>query len=134
MIEAHARDFAGDRRRDRTESTLQALTRLLEAARRRASLDAVAVSDASGLLLAGAGASQLCEELAAWAPLVAQRADNDILPSALDWFESRTRLQRLSIDGLEVVVTLCGVDACESTELEAVAAGCSRILGQRPIR
>jgi hypothetical protein len=117
-----------ERRQNRTESALEALTRLVEASRRRAGVDAVTVSDRSGLLLAGAGPHQLCEELAAWAPLMAHRADNDTIPSCLDAFEGRTRLRRLRIDGFEIVVSFCGAEPDQASELDAVSAGCSRIL------
>jgi hypothetical protein len=118
-----------ERRRDRTEDTLAALTRLLEAARRRSGLEALSVADSSGLLLAGAGPSRLCEELAAWAPLVARRADNDTAPTCLDALERRTGRRRLSVNGIEVVVTTAGDIAPSSGELDAVAAGLRRILG-----
>jgi hypothetical protein len=117
-----------DRRVDRTEDALGALGKLVEASRRRTGLTALAVSDSLGLLLAGAGAHQLCEELAAWAPLVGRHADNDTVPSCLDAYEGRTSLRRLAIDGFEVVVSLCGSGAGTSAELDAVSAGCRRIL------
>jgi hypothetical protein len=128
MIDAARPDAIDDRRRDRTRNALEALTRLVEASRRRSGLEAVTVSDPSGLLLAGAGAHRLCEELAAWAPVMARGADNDTVPSSLDSFEGRMRLRRLSIDGLEVVVTFCGARAEHASELDAVTAGCTRIL------
>ena len=129
MIDAAIRDAENDRRRNRTESALEALTRLVEASRRRAGLEAVTISDRAGLLLAGAGAHQLCEELAAWAPVVARAADNDTVPTLLDSFEGRMRLRRLSVDGIEIVVTFCGERADHPEELEAVTRGCTRILG-----
>jgi hypothetical protein len=119
-----------DRRQNRTESTLEALSRLVEASRRRSGVQAVAVADRAGLLLAGAGAHQLCEELAAWAPLMGRGADNDIIPSCLDSFEGRMRLRRLSVDGIEIVVSFSGSGADTASELDAVAAGCARILRQ----
>lgn len=131
MSDARPRDPRDDRRRNRTSSAIEALTRLVEASRRRAGLDAVTVSDRGGFLLAGAGAHRLCEELAAWAPIIAHAADNDTIPTSLDSFESRTRLRRLAVDGIEIVVTLCGPGAAESPELDAVSAGCERILGRR---
>jgi hypothetical protein len=129
MIEAAPRDPREDRRKHRTEVALEALTRLVEASRRRTELDAVTVSDPNGLLLAGAGAARLCEELAAWAPVTGRGADNDTVPSSLDSFESRTRLRRLSVDGIQIVVTFCGARADAPAELDAVSAGCARILG-----
>lgn len=129
MMEAAPRDPSEERRKHRTEVALEALTRLVEASRRRARLDAVTVSDPTGLLLAGAGAARLCEELAAWAPGMVRSADNDTIPSSLDAFEGRTRLRRLSVDGIQIVVTFCGERADEPAELDAVTAGCTRILG-----
>ena len=58
-----------DRRQARSENTQVALTRLLEAARRTAAFEALALGDELGLLVAGAGAAELCDELAAVAPL-----------------------------------------------------------------
>jgi hypothetical protein len=120
---------ATDRRRDRTTDALSALTRLLDAARRRSGLEALAVAEPGGTLLAGAGPARLCDELAAWAPLVGSSAANDSVPSRLDVFERRALVRRLAVDGVELIV--CGVGDTEPTrrELGTVAAGCSRILG-----
>jgi hypothetical protein len=117
-----------ERRRDRTEETLSALTRLLEAARRRSGLEAMSVADSSGLLLAGAGPVRLCEELAAWSPLVSRRADNDVAPTCLDGLERRTGRHRLSLDGIEVVVSTAGRVTPPRGEMDAVTAGLRRIL------
>lgn len=118
-----------ERRKDRSENTLGALTRLLEAARRRAELEALAVGDSAGMLVAGAGAAQLCDELAAYAPLVvADEPANDTVPSSLMALERRMRVQRLAIDGFEVFV--CGSGG-GIPNLAEVAQGCERILGRR---
>jgi hypothetical protein len=117
-----------DRRKDRTTETLRALSRLLEAARRRAGLEALAVADGAGLLLAGAGPARLCDELAAWAPLVERMADNDTAPSALDSLERRTGRRRLSVDGFEIVVSALGDTPSAAREMDAVSAGLRRIL------
>ena len=76
------------------------------------------------------GISDMCEELAAWAPLVGRHADNDTVPSCLDAFEGRPSLRRVAIDGFEIVVSLCGSGAGTSAELDAVSAGCRRILNR----
>lgn len=122
-----------DRRKDRCETTLGALTRLLEAARRRSELDALALCDQAGCLVAGAGAAQLCDELAAYAPLLAGQDDpaNDTLPTSLQAHERRFRVQRLSIDGVEVLLCESGSRA---SDMSAVAEGCRRILGARSLR
>jgi hypothetical protein len=129
-MDAATLDPTLERRQNRTESALEALTRLVEAARRRSGSAAVTISDPSGLLLAGAGPHRLCEELAAWAPLMVRQPDNDTVPTSLDAYEGRTRLRRLSIDGFEIVVTYHGPEARGPSELDAVSAGCRRILRQ----
>jgi hypothetical protein len=122
-----------ERRKDRCETTLGALTRLLEAARRRSDLDALALCDGAGFLVAGAGAAQLCDELAAYAPILASEDGpaNDTLPTSLMARERKFRVQRLSIDGIEVLLCESGA---QSSDFTAVAQGCQRILGQRPPR
>jgi len=128
MLPAAHPDLA-ERRRDRTTDALSALTRLLDAARRRSGLEALAVAEPSGVLLAGAGPARLCDEMAAWAPLAEKLPANDAVPSRLDVFERRAFVQRLAVDGVELIV--CGVGEGETTraELGTVAEGCSRILG-----
>jgi hypothetical protein len=118
-----------ERRRDRTEEALSALSRLLDAARKRSGIEALAVAEPGGVLLAGAGPARLCDEMAAFAPLAARTPANDALPSRLDVLERRALVRRLAVDGLELIV--CGLGEGESTrrELGSVAEGCARILG-----
>jgi hypothetical protein len=58
-----------DRRLDQRSDCLVGLRRWLEASRRDLGLGAIALADAEGCLVAGAGPAQGCEELAALAPL-----------------------------------------------------------------
>jgi hypothetical protein len=118
-----------DRRVSRSENTLVALTRLLEAARRSAELEAVAIGDDAGLLVAGAGAAELCDELAAIAPL-GTAAANDTVPTRLDVLSRRTEVRRLAVDGLAVFISGRGGDL--GLGLSRVAAGCARILAKNP--
>jgi len=101
-----------DRRRDRTSETLQAL----------------ALTDRSGLLLSGSGPARLCDELAAWAPLVGRTPDNDTMPSSLDALERRTGRRRVALDGIEIIVSTLGDGAGADREIDAVSAGLRRIL------
>lgn len=118
----------GERRSDRFADDDLALERLLDAERRRQRLRAVALADATGCLVAGAGAFAECEELAALAPLLAAAsAANDAIPTRLDVLERRRAVRRLRLDGIEVL--LCGQsDGDGAPELVALAAGCRRIL------
>ena len=61
-----------DRRQRRSVDPLIALHYHLAQARTQSSLDAIVVADASGVVVAGAGSWAACEELAAYAPLLAR--------------------------------------------------------------
>ena len=117
-----------DRRHDRTTDTLGALTRLLESARRKSGFEALTLADDAGLLVAGAGAAELCDELAAVSPMQATWAANDTVPSALDVVEGRARLRRLRVNGIEVILCGLGGQRDEESALDGVAQGCGRIL------
>src|SRR5687767_12743738 len=108
-----------DRRYCRTTDPLLALARLLDAARRESSIDAVAVADETGCLVAGAGPWQACEELAAHAPLWQAGSAPDGREVAL-----------LSIDGVAVLVCSAGNPDARALALGRAAAGCRRILGR----
>jgi hypothetical protein len=121
-----------DRRKLRTDDSLIALARLLDAARRTGGLEALVLADDAGLAIAGAGLATECEQLAAMAPfLVGSEPANDTLPSRLDVMTRSTAVRRLRIDGIDVF--LCAEGAGETTErsLSDAADGCERILRRR---
>ncbi|MEO6601952.1 MAG: hypothetical protein ABIQ16_18885 [Polyangiaceae bacterium] len=119
-----------DRRQARSENTQVALTRLLEAARRSAELEALALGDELGLLMAGAGAAELCDELAAVAPLFG--SPNVELPLSLDVLGAGTEVRRLAIDGTELFI--CGRGGDLDAALRQAVAGCARILVEKKAR
>lgn len=119
-----------DRRQARSENTQVALTRLLEAARSAAALEALALGDELGLLMAGAGAAELCDELAAVAPLFG--SPSTALPTSLDVLGSGTEVRRLAVDGFEMFI--CGRGADLGPALGRIAAGCARILVEKKSR
>lgn len=133
-----------ERRRARTSDPLRALSRLLDSVRQRAQLEAVAVADETGLLVAGAGPWRACEELAALAA-DANPPANDVVPCRIDVISRATDARRVRIDGVEVLLAARARSdspaAGESTAasesgvfpaavLDDVAAGCERILGK----
>jgi hypothetical protein len=118
-----------DRRRSRSENTLVALTRLLEAARTAAALEAVALGDDAGLLVAGAGAAELCDELAAIAPLGGAAA-TDTLPTGWDVLGRPIEVHRVAVAGLDLFVSGRGGNL--GLGLGRIAAGCTRILAKEP--
>src|SRR5262249_3997345 len=61
-----------ERRRRRSDDPLVALHYQLAHARQEGQLEAIVVADDAGVVVAGAGAWATCEELAAYAPILAQ--------------------------------------------------------------
>ena len=118
-----------ERRRNRSEDALTALTRLLDATRQAEALSALAVADGSGCLVAGSGAARLCEELCAFAPLLVCPPSNDTIPTRLDVISRKTLVRRVSVDGIEVLV--CGHGDDPAAALVRASEGAARILGAR---
>jgi len=119
-----------DRRQARSENTQVALTRLLEAARRSAALEALALGDELGLLVAGAGAAELCDELAAVAPLFG--SPHTSLPTNLDILGGGTEVRRLAVDGCQMFISGRGTGL--DLALGGIASGCQRILVEKKSR
>ena len=121
-----------ERRRNRSSDALIALSHLLESARRRERLPALAIADASGLLVAGAGIFQDCEELAAQAPLLVSPATaEEGVTRRLDAFQRHSQVRRVFVNDVEVLVCGQGDGAGCDRALPDVVAGCQRILGTR---
>jgi hypothetical protein len=116
------RPLETERRHGRSNDTLVSLCRLLDATRRDSGLSAVAVADSSGCLVAGSGASQLCEELAAISTLPA----NDPRLDELGFRGQKPPVRQLWIDGYEVSISALG-NANDSDYLR-LSDGCRRIL------
>jgi hypothetical protein len=115
------RSLATERRHGRSADTLVSLCRLLDATRRDGGLAAVAVADASGCLVAGSGAAQLCEELAAISTLPA----NDPRLDELGFRGVKPPVRQLLIDGFEVSITALGG---RDSDYLRISDGCRRIL------
>ncbi|MDB4933060.1 MAG: hypothetical protein JWP87_32 [Labilithrix sp.] len=130
---------AEDRRRRRSADPLVALHYQLSETRSRGELDAIVVADTSGVVVAGAGSWPVCEELAAYAPLLADgswASMTDSVTSRVETLRRDVEIRALVIGGQEVL--LCarrqrrgeGREAGEGVErdLDQAAAGISRIL------
>jgi hypothetical protein len=127
-----------DRRLRRSTDPLVALHYQLSTTRARGELDAIVVADASGVVVAGAGSWPVCEELAAYAPLLAEGAWSsmtDQVSSRVESLRSEVEVRSLRVAGQEVLLCArrqprAGVEAQAKVtrDLEAAAAGVSRIL------
>ena len=104
-----------ERRATVRHDTLASLQRWLEACRRDSGQQALALSDEQGCLIAGAGPSRLCDELAAFGPASLVTA-----PAA-----AQTNSMALG-RGRAFLCAQAGL--LEQESLTRVAEGCSRIL------
>jgi len=124
-------DSSNDRRVRRSSDPITALHYQLSSTRYEAGFDAVVLVDDAGALVAGAGAWPLCEELAAFAPLLAHRDHlrHREASDAVTALLPRVALVTLSIHGSDVVLAARGEPMSGAEHhLALAAAGCHRIL------
>jgi hypothetical protein len=119
-----------ERRRRRSEDPITALHYQLSSSRSEAGLEALVLVDESGCLVAGAGAWPVCEELAAYAPLLARpEAANATVGTRIEALSGEVTVRAAAVDGVEVL--LCGRGGADGRDatLARALAGCRRILG-----
>jgi hypothetical protein len=121
QISAQQRPRGAERRSRRSDDTMTALHYQLAFARHEGGFEALVLADASGCVVAGAGAWPTCEMLAAYAPLFADRSGP---PEA-----GPMEVQKLVIDGSEVLLCARGGSAAKVPSMARAASGCRRILG-----
>jgi hypothetical protein len=123
-----------ERRRRRSGDPLIALHYQLSQARWRGELDAIVVADASGVVVAGAGSWAACEEIAAYAPLLARRSPEaapEPPPSEGSRVEALRRevlVTTLEVDDQEMLICVRGGESPSASLAQAVF-GVARILG-----
>ncbi|MFO0677701.1 MAG: hypothetical protein U0169_14290 [Polyangiaceae bacterium] len=115
-----------ERRKRRSEDPLVALHFQLSTALRESEAAAVVLADMSGVVVAGAGSWALCEELAAYAPLIAR---NDVAAEGgrIQELRGHVEVRTLVVEGQEVLLCARGVPAF-GTALVRAAEGVKRIL------
>ncbi len=117
---------APDRRLRRSDDPLVALHYQLSETRRRGGIAAIVVADTSGLVVAGAGSWPLCEELAAFAPLL-QEGTVDALPSRGGDLAEAVAVRTVQAGGQDVLLCYRGGQIPPEL-LGAAANGIARIL------
>jgi hypothetical protein len=125
--------FLEDRRRKRSADPLVALHYQLSQARTEGHLDAIVVADDAGVVVAGAGSWAVCEELAAYAPLLAQK---DVCvwnepgarsTSRMSQLSTEVDVQALEVDGQTILLCARG-GMLRGMAMERAAFGVTRIL------
>jgi len=118
-----------ERRRKRSDDVVTALHYQLATARNESGLEALVLVDDRGSLLASAGAWAPCEELAAFAPLLARPEDarrNAVVGRLSDLARDTTSI---AIDSLGAPLLLSAKGASDAQDaMLRVAAACVRIL------
>ena len=118
-----------ERRRQRSDDPLVALYYQLANVRQEGQLDAIVVADDSGVVVAGAGASAVCEELAAYAPLLAQGVWSEPgldAESLLGALRTDVDVEAVNLDGQSVL--LCARGGPGRDLMKRAAQGVARIL------
>ena len=125
--------FLEDRRRKRSEDPLVALHYQLSQARSEGRLDAIVVADDAGVVVAGAGAWAVCEELAAYAPLLAQgvwQEPGARTKSRVSELSREVDVQPVDVDGQTILICARG-GMLRTLAMERAAFGVTRILSQK---
>jgi len=124
---------ANERRKKRSPDPLIALHYQLAHARTDASLEAIVLADTSGVVVAGAGSWVVCEELAAYAPFLANESEV-ALPSRMESLKGDLDVRTMQAAGQPML--LCALSpkgklrpgAARNEAAERCAAGVARIL------
>jgi hypothetical protein len=124
------RDERRERRTRRSVDPITALHYQLAALRRAAALDALVLVDDTGCLVAGAGAWPVCEELAAYAPLLAHRdrIQRRAVSARIASLSAESETLTFDALGQPLVLTCRGGASGRRTALEHAANGVRRIL------
>ncbi len=118
-----------ERRQRRSEDPLVALHFQLSQVRHEASLDTVVIADGAGLVVAGAGSWAACEELAAFAPLIAQ--GEAVGSYRTESMRKRVAVRMVDVAGERLLLCTRASEALSSdgeAALLRTAKGISRIL------
>ena len=126
-----------DRRRKRSNDPLVALHYQLSHSRSEGHLETIVVADFAGLVVAGAGAWAACEELAAYAPLLAEGGWTEpgvAAQSRVDEIRADVDVQPVDVDGQTVLLCARGSKSVSRGQtapmLDKTARAVARILSK----
>ncbi len=122
--------LGAERRKRRSDDLITALHYQLSVARSEGKLEALVLVNDRGCLVAGAGAWPVCEELAAYAPLLAEPG----LPTSLTVgtriadLSEQVLIRPLPLGEAEALLASRGGGEDRSAYVARAAVGCQRIL------
>jgi len=119
-----------DRRRKRSNDPLVALHYQLAQTRKDGRFDAVVVADDAGVVVAGAGAWATCEELAAYAPLIAQGGLPEAALRGSRVAEMGSMMEVVAVEVGGQTVLLCARGVRGPKAMQNAAQGVARILAK----
>ncbi|MRG93492.1 hypothetical protein [Polyangium spumosum] len=128
--EAPPPSLGAERRRRRSDDPITALHYQLSVARSEGKLEALVLVDDRGCLVAGAGAWPVCEELAAYAPLLAEPdlPKNAVVGTRIADLSREVVVSSLPLGAAEALLAVRGGGDDRSAFVARAAAGVQRIL------
>ncbi len=115
-----------ERRVNRSDECSTALRFQLESTLKRGDLEAVSLSNSEGLLVAWAGEDELCEELAAMAPIMAHCPSGSLMVSGIEG--EQVSVRAIDCFGQQLYLASLGGDVASDSLLNHSARGIHRIL------
>jgi hypothetical protein len=122
---AHA-PVTPERRKQRSTDPLVALHYQLAQSKSRSAVDAIVLADSAGVVVAGAGAWVVCEELAAYAPLFSQRGEE--LPARVASMRAECEVRTMTAGGQPMLLCAMGKSSARTRAADLASEGVVRIL------
>ena len=119
-----------DRRRNRSENVLDALSFQLAASAKRAKFSAMVLADEYGLIIANTGSKSVCEQMAAVSPLLARNMKTWHGNVETNKGKVRLSVAPIRVDDMRLYITASEGRASHITsELFTSGKGVTRIFG-----
>ena len=125
-LHAYVLRMENERRQKRSNDPLIALHLQYAHLRREAGLEALVLTDSTGMVVAGADPWAVCEELAAYAPILS-REDDGPSSERIESLREQVRVRSLFVPGGEVLLCSRGEQGDDSL-LSRAEVGTQRIL------
>jgi hypothetical protein len=122
---AHA-PVTPERRKQRSTDPLVALHYQLAQSKSRSAVEAIVLADSAGVVVAGAGAWVVCEELAAYAPLFSQQGEE--LPARVASMRAECEIREMTAGGQPMLLCAMGKSSARTRAADLASEGVVRIL------